>query len=57
MKKRAGNTKDRILEIALDLFSKRGFSAVSIRDISSTVGIKESTIYYYFTNKQDIFDT
>lgn len=49
------NTKQQILYVALDLFSKRGYSAVSIRDIGKIVGIKESTIYYHFENKQDIF--
>ena len=50
-------TKQLILEEALNLFSERGYSAVSIRDICGKVGIKESTIYYHFKNKQDIFDT
>lgn len=50
------NTKKHILEISLDLFSKKGYSSVSIRDICSKVGIKESTVYYHFKNKQEIFD-
>lgn len=48
-------TKQRILDIALDLFSQNGFSAVSIRDICKRVGIKESSVYYHFKNKQTIF--
>ena len=55
MKKDIRNTKHQILETALKLFSQRGYSAVSIRDIGHIVGIKESTIYYHFKNKQDIF--
>lgn len=55
MKETMKNTKQQILYVALDLFSKRGYSAVSIRDIGKIVGIKESTIYYHFENKQDIF--
>lgn len=51
------NTKQDILSVALDLFSQKGYSAVSIRDICKRVGIKESTAYYHFKNKQDIFDT
>lgn len=39
------------------MFSQRGFSDVSIRDICKEVGIKESSVYYHFKNKQDIFDT
>ena len=50
------DTKQRILEVSLELFSQRGFSAVSIRDICGRVKIKESSVYYYFKNKQAIFD-
>ena len=50
------STKDRILTVALDMFSTRGYSSVSIRDISKAIGIKESSIYYHFKNKQDIFE-
>ena len=50
------DTKQRILDVSLDLFSRSGFSAVSIRDICGQVQIKESSIYYYFKNKQAIFD-
>lgn len=56
MEDHIGCTKQKIKEAALMLFSQRGFSAVSIRNICGKVGIKESTIYYYFKNKQDIFD-
>ena len=56
MKKEKQDTKQIILDTALELFSKRGYSAVSIRDISGRVGFKESAIYYHFKNKQDIFD-
>lgn len=50
------DTKQRILDVSLDLFSQSGFSAVSIRDICRQVQIKESSVYYYFKNKQAIFD-
>ena len=50
------NTKEKILEVALNLFSQNGFSAVSIRDICKVVQIKESSVYYHFQNKQAIFD-
>ena len=51
------STSEKILKTALELFSKRGYTAVSIRDICKEVGIKESTIYYHFKNKQDILDS
>ncbi len=50
------NTKQKILYVALDLFSQKGFSAVSIRDICKVVDIKESSIYYHFKNKQAILN-
>lgn len=49
-------TKERILEVALSLFSENGYSAVSIRDICKQVNIKESSIYYHFKNKYAIFE-
>ena len=49
-------TKQKILDVALDLFSQKGFSAVSIRDICKVVEIKESSVYYHFKNKQAVFD-
>lgn len=51
------NTKERIIEKSLTLFSKHGYNAVTVRDIASAVGIKASSIYNHFENKQDIFDT
>lgn len=50
-------TKEKIIYEALCLFSTRGYGAVSVRDISRAVGIKESSLYNHFANKQDIFDT
>ncbi|WP_455544176.1 TetR/AcrR family transcriptional regulator [Intestinibacter sp.] len=50
------NTKERILHEALELFSKNGFEAVSMRDIGASVGIRESSIYKHYSNKQGILD-
>lgn len=50
------DTKTHILETALSLFSTLGYEATSIRDIGRIVGIKESSIYYHFTNKQAILE-
>ncbi len=51
------DTKAKIMDVALHMFSERGYEAVSIRDICREVGIKESTLYYHFKNKQDILDS
>lgn len=51
------NTRDKILIEALNLFSIKGYDPVSVRDIAYAVGIKESSLYNHFKNKQDIFDS
>lgn len=51
------DTKQRIQQVALELFSKKGYHAVSIRDICKEVGIKESTVYYHYKNKEDILNS
>lgn len=51
------STKERIIYEALNLFSTKGFDAISVRDIAKAVGIKASSLYNHFKNKQDIFDT
>ena len=50
------NTKEKIEQIALELFSRYGYRAVSIRDICKELGFRESSIYYHFANKQAIMD-
>ena len=54
---RRNNTKEMILDVALNMFSKKGYSGVSIRDICKEVGIKESSAYNHFKSKQEIFQT
>ena len=46
--------KDKIFDVSIELFSIKGFNAVSIRDISGEVGIKQSSLYNHFTSKDEI---
>ena len=48
------NTKQRIFETAIDLFSRYGYNGVSIRLITRKVGIKESSLYNHFSGKSEI---
>jgi AcrR family transcriptional regulator len=50
-------TREKILAEALTLFSVKGYDPVTVRDIAYAVGIKESSLYNHFKNKQDIFDS
>lgn len=54
---RQEDTKGRILSAALELFSKRGYEAVTVEQIARTVGIKAPSLYKHFKSKRDIFDS
>lgn len=46
--------KENMINVALELFSKKGYSGVSVRDICGELGLKESALYYHFKNKEDM---
>ena len=50
------DTKQKILDKALELFSSRGYDAVSVGEIAQAVGIKAPSLYNHFPSKQAIFD-
>ncbi len=51
------NTKERIFEEALTLFSQNGYEASSVRDIAGKLGMTQAALYKHYKNKQAIFDT
>ena len=48
------STRDRILDVALDLFTDQGFDATSMRQIAERLHISKPAIYYHFASKEDI---
>jgi AcrR family transcriptional regulator len=48
------STRDRILDIALDLFIEQGFDKTSLREIADQLGFSKAAIYYHFASKDDI---
>ena len=50
------DTKRRILDKALELFSTQGYDSVSVGEIAKAVGIKAPSLYNHFPSKQAIFD-
>ena len=50
------DTKQRILDEALTLFSEKGYANVFVSDIAEKVGIKAPSLYKHYKNKQAIFD-
>jgi len=50
------NTKERIKDEALNLFSQYGFAGGSVRDIGKKAGVRESALYNYFHSKKEILN-
>jgi AcrR family transcriptional regulator len=49
-------TRIKILDIAEELFSARGYSAVTLRDIASAAGMRHASLYYYVPGgKEQLF--
>ena len=51
---RPGNTKERLIEAALELFAEKGYDGTSVDEIAQAVGIKGPSIYDHFKNKEAI---
>ncbi|MDQ0886641.1 AcrR family transcriptional regulator [Paenibacillus sp. V4I9] len=47
--------KDKILDTAMDLFRKKGFSAASMQDIAEACGVAKASIYKFYPSKEDLF--
>lgn len=50
------DTKQRILDEALTLFSEKGYANVFVGDIAERVGIKAPSLYKHYKSKKAIFD-
>lgn len=51
------DTKNRILDVSLKLFAKKGFDAVSVSEIAGELGITKGALYKHYKNKRDIYDS
>ena len=52
----AGDTKERILETALELFAQNGYLGTSMNDIARQLGFTKAALYKHYTSKQEILD-
>ena len=48
--------RERIINAAIELFSRKGYDATTVNDIAGAANVNKALIYYYFKNKQDILD-
>jgi|SRR5580658_1970513 AcrR family transcriptional regulator len=49
------STRERILDVALDLFLDKGYDKTSLREIAEQLGFSKAALYYHFASKEDIF--
>ena len=47
-------TKEKIVDVAIELFNEKGSAKTSTRHIARAMGISVGNIYYYFKNKEEI---
>ncbi len=52
--KKSEETRSRILEAALGLFRKRGFTSATMRDVAKEANVALGAAYYYFASKDAI---
>ncbi len=52
-----GDTKERILETALELFAQSGYLGTSMNDIAKQLGITKAALYKHYTGKREILDS
>src|ERR1700761_1037616 len=47
-------SRDRVLQVALELFAEQGFAATSTRELSERLGFTKAALYYHFRTKDDL---
>ncbi|MBO4867092.1 MAG: TetR/AcrR family transcriptional regulator [Ruminococcus sp.] len=53
----AKDTKERILEAALEQFSQKGYAGTNIRELTASLGLVKSSMYKHFKSKDDIWNS
>jgi AcrR family transcriptional regulator len=54
-KKRAGKTRERILDIGCQLFRNKGYKQTKVSDITTAMDVGKGTFYFYFSDKKALF--
>ena len=52
----ASDTKERILEAALEMFSRNGYAGTNIRELSASLGLVKSGVYKHYESKEAIWN-
>ncbi|MEU1705992.1 TetR/AcrR family transcriptional regulator [Streptomyces sp. NPDC005706] len=51
---RRGNTRQRIQDVALELFAEHGYEKTSLREIAQRLDVTKAALYYHFKTKEEI---
>jgi AcrR family transcriptional regulator len=51
---RTGDTRERIKDVALELFTEQGYEQTSLREIAERLGVTKAALYYHFKSKEEI---
>jgi AcrR family transcriptional regulator len=54
-KSQESEARKRLLSAALELFTRKGYAATSVREIVEVAGVTKPVLYYYFRNKEGIY--
>ena len=54
---RTGETREKILNAAIRLFSRRGYRGTSVADIATDAGVAKSAVFWHFGTKNGLLDT
>lgn len=49
------DVRERLLQAALELFSRRGYAATSVREIVESAGVTKPVLYYHFGSKEGLY--
>lgn len=55
--RRGTETRRRTREVALELFTRQGYEATSLREIADVLGINKASLYYHFASKEAILQS
>jgi TetR/AcrR family transcriptional regulator len=50
-----GSVRQRLLEGATELFTRKGYASTTVREIVAAAGVSKPVLYYYFRNKEGIY--
>ena len=49
------NIRERLFEVAVELFTRQGYSATSVREIVEGAGVSKPVLYYHFGSKEGLY--